>query len=424
MAPIPYISASALLRGKEIHGLTSSVIARIVVYLLLFGGYYINPHTTVFSFIPLIIISFMIVVSSFQFLIIIKRLNRGIAQWSGVFLDIAAIFTWTFLFEHFIDTPAVSTHGLLTSMTLMFILINSLTFEIRLPAMMGIAGIIVHGGIFVWAYFHHTDISFKWEPSQNNSAFPAIIFLFQTISVALTGVVTSLLIYQSKNGVFETSKIEKTTSKLSRYFPSELADRFARSESLPIFENGKSRNLTVLFIELQNCISLSESQNEETFLSILSDLHTLAIDLILSHGGTFHRFTENGLFAAFGTPEPSEKDPFNAVECALAIKSAVHDLNQVYGSHNLPNISVGIGLHYGNAVIGSIGTSSRQEYAVTGNAATVGSRITQAARITDHCIIVTKTLVDITREKFPFTKIGSYTVHETGLSVPIFTLAE
>ena len=85
-----------------------------------------------------------------------------------------------------------------------------------------------------------------------------------------------------------------------------------------------------------------------------------------------NKFLGDGFMAVFGAPLSDGKDCANAVEAAQEILARVQQ--EVDAGTILPT-TVGIGLHAGEAVTGSIGSTLRREYTVIGDVVNLAARI-------------------------------------------------
>ena len=96
-------------------------------------------------------------------------------------------------------------------------------------------------------------------------------------------------------------------------------------------------------------------------------------------GGALDKFLGDGLMATFGTPVAGEEDAYNALCCAQAMMKSLEEFNSIRGSHGLPEIKAGFGLHYGPVVLGDIG-ANRLEFAVIGTTVNAASRLEALTR--------------------------------------------
>jgi adenylate cyclase len=103
--------------------------------------------------------------------------------------------------------------------------------------------------------------------------------------------------------------------------------------------------------------------------------------------------------ATFGTPSRGPDDASRALRCALALASetTIWSAERV-ATGGLP-LEIGIGLHYGEAIVGSIGDGQRLDYLVIGDTVNVASRLERLTREMDAQIVVSDELVARVRDE-------------------------
>ena len=98
-------------------------------------------------------------------------------------------------------------------------------------------------------------------------------------------------------------------------------------------------------------------------------------DIILESGGTIDEFLGDAVLAVFGAPRSRSDDTDRAVQSALAMQSAMTEINAANATDGLPHIEVAIALNTGSVVAGNIGSERRSKYGFVGHAMNVTSRI-------------------------------------------------
>jgi adenylate cyclase len=140
---------------------------------------------------------------------------------------------------------------------------------------------------------------------------------------------------------------------------------------------GRQLNVTVLMSDTCNFTTVSERLDPRSLLAWLNQGMSRFVPAITTRGGMVNKFTGDGLLAVFGAPlsDGPEADALSAVEAALAIQSVVEELNEGLAERGEPAMHLRIGVHSGEVLAGSIGSSERLEYAVIGDAVNCASRL-------------------------------------------------
>jgi adenylate cyclase len=138
---------------------------------------------------------------------------------------------------------------------------------------------------------------------------------------------------------------------------------------------GANQTVTVLFADIRGFTALSERENPERVVSLLNRYFSAMSEIIFAHGGTLDKYIGDGLMAIFGAPTATPEDALNAVKAAVAMQKRLASLNQELLIDGFTPISVGIGLHTGEATIGYVGSNKRSEYTAIGDTVNLASRL-------------------------------------------------
>jgi adenylate cyclase len=107
----------------------------------------------------------------------------------------------------------------------------------------------------------------------------------------------------------------------------------------------------------------------------LNKFFSAMTDIIFANGGTLDKYIGDGLMALFGAPTATEEDALNSVKAAVTMQKKLRELNPELRAEGLPEISMGIGLHTGEATIGYIGSDKRSEYTAIGDTVNLAARL-------------------------------------------------
>lgn len=172
----------------------------------------------------------------------------------------------------------------------------------------------------------------------------------------------------------EHNKLEAQRRLLERMVSPAVLDQI-NPDSLQI--GGQLREITVLFADIRGFTSFSEKQTPAELVAVLNRYLAAGADAVLAQEGTVDKFLGDAVMAWFNAPLPQPDHSLRAVRAALALKSAVEALHA-----ELPpeaHLSFGVGIHYGEAVLGWIGTEKRLEYTAIGDSVNTAKRIQENA---------------------------------------------
>jgi adenylate cyclase len=143
---------------------------------------------------------------------------------------------------------------------------------------------------------------------------------------------------------------------------------------------GVSQTITVLFADIRGFTRLSEHASPEKVVLLLNRYFSVMSEIIFTRGGTLDKFIGDGLMALFGAPYTSPHDASDAITAAIEMQRAVKQIEIELRASGLGEISIGIGLHTGEATVGYIGSDRRSEYTAIGDTVNVSSRLESHAK--------------------------------------------
>ncbi|HEX7978807.1 MAG TPA: adenylate/guanylate cyclase domain-containing protein, partial [Gemmatimonadaceae bacterium] len=167
-------------------------------------------------------------------------------------------------------------------------------------------------------------------------------------------------------------------TNFERYFAPALAERIA-STSTAIRLGGDKRQIAVLFSDIRGFTALSETMKPDEMASLLTEYFTEMVECVFRHGGTLDKFMGDGVMAQWGAPIGTRDDADHAMLAAIDMMKAMEGLNKRWRAAKRPQLAIGIGLNYGEAFAGNIGSEKRLEFTVIGDVVNTAYRLCAAA---------------------------------------------
>ena len=223
----------------------------------------------------------------------------------------------------------------------------------------------------------------KWENE-------VIVFLLVSAGLAL-------LVRRSRALVAERAEAERERGNLARYFSPRIVDVLAeRDEPL-----GRVRRqaVGVLFADLVGFTTMAEDMAPEEVMAMLRAFHGRMEDEVFRHSGCLEKFIGDALLATFGVPDVGTHDATDALACARGMLAALAAWNLEREAEGLSPLRMGVGVHYGQVVLGDIGSRRNMAFATVGDTINVASRLQSLTRDLKATIVVSGALVaEVTRE--------------------------
>ena len=172
----------------------------------------------------------------------------------------------------------------------------------------------------------------------------------------------------------ERKKLEAQRRLLERMVSPAVLDQI----NLNSFQiGGKKMEITCLFADIRGFTSYSEKQTPEELVAVLNRYLAAAADAVLAHEGTVDKFLGDAVMAWYNAPLPQPDHTLRAVQTALAIREAIEKLHKELPKKD--HLDFGVGIHYGEALLGWIGTEKRLEYTAIGDSVNTTKRIQENA---------------------------------------------
>ena len=174
--------------------------------------------------------------------------------------------------------------------------------------------------------------------------------------------------------------------------------------------SGRLAELCVLFSDVRDFTTLSEKMPPDVITTVLQRYFDRMVHAVHKYDGTVDKFIGDGMMVLFGAPKKSADPCGDAVQCALAMMAELDQLNVEFGQEGLPQLVIGIGINYGTATVGNIGSSERHNYSAIGDAVNVAARVEGLTKDLGRKIIITEAVVSRIGDRFHFDPLGTHNV--------------
>ena len=162
---------------------------------------------------------------------------------------------------------------------------------------------------------------------------------------------------------------------------------------------GERREMSYMFTDIIGFTPISEhyknNDDPEGLCELINEYLDEVTQIVLNNGGMIDKFMGDCIMAVFSAPIVMDNHAEMAVKSAIEIEQKTLELKKLYKERGLPDINVGTGVNTGTAILGNMGSSTRFDYSVIGDAVNLAARLEATAGRGDY-------------KKFP-TIISSYT---------------
>ena len=184
---------------------------------------------------------------------------------------------------------------------------------------------------------------------------------------------------------------ERARNNLSRYFSPNVATMLAdRDEPLGAV---RRQTVAVLFADIVGFTRMAEKMPPEAVVTMLREFHGRMTEQIFACAGSVEKYIGDEIFAVFGVPVASPEDAANALDCAGRMLAALDGWNGEREAQGEARLSIGIGLHYGPAVFGDVGTEQSLSFSVIGDTVNTAARLQSLTRSLETPLVVGDALI-------------------------------
>ncbi len=144
-------------------------------------------------------------------------------------------------------------------------------------------------------------------------------------------------------------------------------------------EDKRRMTLTIFFSDLKSFTEVAERLDPEALATVLNEYLSEMAEIAFRHGGTLDKFIGDAVMVFFGAPVAANPaDHATAcVQMAIEMQRRLAELNLGWRRRGLldHDLNARMGIHTGEATVGSFGSKSRLEYTAIGRAVNLASRI-------------------------------------------------
>ncbi|MGB9142392.1 MAG: adenylate/guanylate cyclase domain-containing protein, partial [Aestuariivirga sp.] len=240
---------------------------------------------------------------------------------------------------------------------------------------------LASGGVAAAGILALTVLAFR----QHGVLFDATYPLLALASVLLSSIAFRLFV-TDKEG-------RKLRGVFGHYVsPAILAEIESNPKALKL--GGEIRDVTVMFVDIENFTPLSEKLKPEDLVHVINTLLDACSKAILAERGTIDKYIGDAVMAFWNAPVPVADHQYHAARAALGIRHAIADLNKqpelvtLLKANGAKPLAVRVGLASGPACVGNMGSTERFDYSVLGETVNTASRAEGTCKRIGHDITI------------------------------------
>lgn len=176
------------------------------------------------------------------------------------------------------------------------------------------------------------------------------------------------------------------TDAYSRFVPKQILSTLNKKSILELgLGDNIQKEMTIMFSDMRSFTSISESLTPEEVFRYINTYLKQVGPIVRKHNGYIDKFIGDAIMALFPA------DPESAITAAIEMQREVEKLNRRLAENGQLQIKIGIGIHTGKMMLGTIGESERMEGTVLSDVVNVASRIEGLTKIYETPILISST---------------------------------
>jgi adenylate cyclase len=207
---------------------------------------------------------------------------------------------------------------------------------------------------------------------------------------------------------------DKIRNVLNKFHGSGIAEDMIQGD---LQLGGSNKEVTVFFSDIRGFTKFSEGHTPEEVVGMLNEYFGIMVAIITANHGIVDKFVGDAIMAVWGAPNSSGDDQNFALKACLEMRVALGELNKRRLAIGQSAIMIGMGLHTGRAISGTIGSNERMEYTVIGDTVNLTARIEASTKSFGTDLLVSDAIVGAVPNGFVYSLAGEAEVK--GKSEPI-----
>ncbi|MEA2096444.1 MAG: adenylate/guanylate cyclase domain-containing protein [Candidatus Cloacimonadota bacterium] len=242
-----------------------------------------------------------------------------------------------------------------------------------------------------------------------------ILWKFYRIQLNFTmqifGFIISYLLINTLSYLLEGKSRREIRKIFTRYLHNDVIKQL-EDDPNKVQLGGKEINATVLYTDIYNFTTLSETKTPSELVQDLNEYFKTLIDFVFQYEGLLDKYTGDGIMALFGAPIERNDHALLACRTAFAHKRLREELEkkQDLTATEKLHLQTRIGINSGHLVAGNIGGEKRMDYTAIGDTVNLAARLEGVNKLYQTNIIISQTTYEQIKENFICRELDSLMV--------------
>jgi len=189
------------------------------------------------------------------------------------------------------------------------------------------------------------------------------------------GLLIIFIISVGQNYIRAALERQNVTRTFERYVAPNVVEEILKEGTESLKLGGKTVDIAVLFVDVRGFTTMSERLSPEEVVFILNQYLSMTSACVERYQGTLDKFIGDATMAFWGAPIKDDEAIYHAACTALDIVKGAEELSEKLKKEINEEIHVGVGVHYGPAVVGNMGSERRMDYTAIGDTVNTSARL-------------------------------------------------
>ena len=216
---------------------------------------------------------------------------------------------------------------------------------------------------------------------------------------------------------------QRSIWSFARFVPKDIV-KGIMDGSISTELGGARQEVTVLFTDVTNFTGIAEAADPDSLMHQTSRHFAALTEAFLAEGGTVDKFIGDSVMVFWNAPHQQSDHVERACRAALSAKAASDALNTQFEAEGLPAFAVRLGVHFGDAVVGNVGSAERMNYTVLGNSVNLAARLEGLNKEYGTTILVSQAVRNRVDNCFRFNPVASVTAKGMKTETQVYELVE
>jgi len=285
-------------------------------------------------------------------------------RYANAFVETSLPTVLLYVLAGYLSAPVIIFGAWPALLYFLFIILSTLRLDFALSAFTGAVAAIE---LFVLAW---VTLHLSWRAEDPNFSIGDHLTRSAVLLAAglLAGYVGATIKSHFRRALAAASARDELTNLFGQHVSPRVVERLL---AMGAAELSEMRRVCVMFVDIRSFTAAARSRTPAEVVARLDAVFEILVDIVDRHNGIVNKFLGDGLLAIFGAPIDDPLEARNAVEAAREMLSAIEASNV---GDPWP-IRIGVGIHIGDAVAGTVGSPRRKEYTVIGDTVNLASRL-------------------------------------------------